>query len=99
VLFVALLTTIPGTTFQEGGARRLQWSYPEGINVLGEYWLETDSPRVVAIMEAQDMEPLGAIRMDWGEMFQIEVYPAVTAEQGMEMLRRAMSSSSSEQQA
>ncbi len=91
VLFVALLSARPGSTFQEGGARRLQWQYPEGVNVVGEYWLETDSPRVVAVMEAESMAPFGAIRMDWGDMFEIEVFPAVTGEEGMEMLRQAMS--------
>ncbi len=91
MLFVALLTTKPGSTFQEGGARRLQWSYPEGMNVLAEYWLETDSPRVVSVFEAEGMAPMGQIRMEWGDLFEIEVYPAVTGEQGMEMLRQAMS--------
>jgi hypothetical protein len=93
VLFVALLTVRPGAaTFQEGGARRLQWQYPEGLNVIAEYWLETDSPRVVAIMEAESMAPFGQIRMDWGDSFKIEVFPAVTGEEGMEMLRQTMSS-------
>ena len=91
MLFVALLRTRPGTSFQEGGARRLQWQYPEGLNVLAEYWLETESPRVVAIMEADSMAPFGEIRMIWGDLFDIEVFPAVTAEQGMEMLRQSMS--------
>ena len=36
------------------------------------------------------MEPFGQIRMDWGEMFEIEVFPVVTAEQGLEMARQAM---------
>ena len=96
MLFVALLSTKPGSTFQEGGSRRLQWSYPEGLNVLGEYWLETDSPRVVSVMEAESMAPFGQIRMQWGDLFEIEVYPAVTSEQGMEMLRQAMSSASAQ---
>ena len=91
MLFVVLLKTKPGSTFQEGGARRLQWEYPEGMNVLAEYWLETDAPRVVSIVEADSMAPFGAIRMAWGDLFEIEVFPAVTAEQGMEMLRQAMS--------
>ena len=90
MLFVTLLSTRPGFTFQEGVAKRLQWEYPEGANVLAEYWLETDSPRVVSVMEAEDMAPFGAIRMHWGDLFDIEVYPAVTSEQGMEMLRQAM---------
>jgi len=29
--------------------------------------------------------------MVWGDLFDIEVFPAVTGEQGMEMLRQAMS--------
>ncbi len=91
MLFVLLLKTKPGSTFQEGGTRRLQWQYPEGINILAEYWLETDSPRVVSIVEADSMAPFGAIRMTWGDLFEIDVFPAVTAEQGMEMLRQAMS--------
>jgi hypothetical protein len=90
VLFVALLKTRTGSTFQEGGARRLGWEYPEGVNVLAEYWLETDSSRVAAVMEAQSMASFGAIRMHWGDLFGIEVFPAMTGEQGMEMLRQAM---------
>ena len=52
MLFVALLTTKPGSTFQEGGARRLQWSYPEGMLPVAEYWLETDSSRAASVFEA-----------------------------------------------
>ena len=91
MLFVVLLKAKPESTFQEGGARRLQWEYPEGVKVLGEYWLETGSPRVVAIVEAESIAPFGAIRMQWVDLFEIDVFPAVTAEQGMEMLRQAMS--------
>ena len=58
--------------------------------MLAEYWLETDSSRMAAVMEAQNMAPFGAIRMHWGDLFGIEVFPAMTGEQGMEMLRQAM---------
>ncbi len=91
MLFVVLLKTRPGATFQEGGARRLQWRYPEGLNVVAEYWLETEAPRVIAIAQAESMAPFGAVRMDWGDLFEIEVFPAITGEEGMEMLRQTMS--------
>jgi hypothetical protein len=42
-------------------------------------------------MEAENMAVFGQIRMDWGDMFEIEVFPALTGEQGMEMARQAMS--------
>jgi hypothetical protein len=91
MLFVVLLKNRAEGTFQEGVARRMQWNYPEGVKVLGEYWLETEAPRVIAVMEAESMDAFGQIRMDWGDMFEIEVFPAVTGEQGMEMARQAMS--------
>ena len=91
MMFVALLKTRGNNTFQEGVARRMQWDYPEGVRVLGEYWLETESPRVVSVMEADGMEAFGQIRMHWNDMFEIEVFPAVTGERGMEMARQAMS--------
>ena len=37
------------------------------------------------------MAPFGAIRMAWGDLFEIDVFPAVTADQEMEMLRQAIS--------
>jgi hypothetical protein len=91
MLFVALLKNRAAGTFQEGVARRMQWDYPEEANVLAEYWLETEAPRVIAVMEAENMDVFGQIRMDWGDMFEIEVFPALTGEQGMEMSRQAMS--------
>ena len=95
MMFVALLKPRGTNTFQEGVARRLQWDYPQGVRVIGEYWLETEYPRVVSIMEAQSMEAVGQIRMAWNDMFEIEVFPAVTGEQGMEMARQAMSGQAS----
>ena len=91
MLFAVLLKSKPGATFREGGARRLRWSPPEGMNVVAEYWLETGSPRVIAIVEAESVAPFGRLRMEWVDLFEIDAYPAVTAEQGMEMLRQAMS--------
>ena len=64
--------------------RRLQWPYPEDANVLAEYWPETESPGVVAVVETESMEPFEQIRMDWGDIFEIEIFPVVAAEQGLE---------------
>jgi hypothetical protein len=44
---------------------------PEGVRVLGEYWLGTENPRVIAVMEAQSMDTFGQIRMDWDDVFEI----------------------------
>ena len=54
--------------------------------------LETEAPRAVAVVEEEGMEPFAQIRMDWSDMFEIKVFPVVSAEQGLEMARQAMSS-------
>ena len=46
------------------------------MNFLAEYWIETDSPRVVSVVEAESMAPFGAIRMAWGDLFEIDVFPS-----------------------
>ena len=38
---------------------------------MGEYWLGTENPRVIAVMEAQSMDTFGQIRMDWDDVFEI----------------------------
>jgi hypothetical protein len=41
-------------------------------------------------VEAESAEPLAAIRMEWDDVFEIDVFPVVTAEEGLERLRRRM---------
>lgn len=84
MLFVALLKLRAGAAVEEEGTRRRDWQYPEGITPVAEYWLETESPRVLAIIEADSVAPLGAFRRDWDDRFEIEIVPAVTAEEGLE---------------
>lgn len=43
---------------------------------------------VVAVLETESMDPFGQIRMDRGDNFEMEAYPVVTAEQGLEMARQ-----------
>jgi hypothetical protein len=45
---------------------------------------------MIAIVETESMAPLGQIRMKCGDMFEIEVFSAMTAEEGMQMVREAM---------
>ena len=63
---------------------------PEEANVVGEYWFPTDDASVVAIVEAEDPATVEAIRLAWEDFFDVGVYSVVTAEEGLEQLRRGM---------
>lgn len=90
MLFVTLLKAKPTGTRRSRVARRLDWKYPEGIKVLGEYWLMTEDPAVVAITEGEDVGSIMHVLSEWDDVFEARVFPAVTAEQGMAQARREL---------
>ena len=89
MLFVALFKAHPGTA-QERIARRVEWEYPEGAQVVAEYWLETPNPAVIAISKADHIGQLWAMATDWHDLFDITIVPAIAAEEGLELLKQMM---------
>ena len=91
MLLAVVMRAHPGT-LNERYARRVQWLYPQGITPVAEYWIHSSELSVFAVVEAESAEPLAAMRMEWDDVFEIDVFPVVTAEEGLERLRRTISS-------
>ena len=89
MLFVALLKATASTT-KERIARRAQWQYPEGIRPVAEYWLQTADPTVIGIFETDSVAPIMATLTEWGDVFDITVVPAITAEEGLQLAQQMM---------
>jgi hypothetical protein len=70
--------------------RRFDYHYPEDMTIVGEYWLATDDPCVILVVEADSMAPLMAAVADWDGVFQITIVPAVTAEDGMRFAKERL---------
>ncbi len=51
----------------------------EGIAILGEYWVQSNDPRILLIFEADDNGPILELVSEWEEHFDIEISPAVNA--------------------
>lgn len=89
MLFVAVLKPTAGTP-GERIARRAQWNYPKEVKLVAEYWLQTNDPDVISIFEADSVAPIMAITAQWGDVFDITVVPAITAEEGLELAKQMM---------
>lgn len=50
-----------------------------GIEILGEYWVQAEDPRLVLIFEADSNGPILELVSEWEEYFDISVSPAVRA--------------------
>ncbi len=87
MLFVTLCRRRAGTT-KERMARRLQWQYPAGLKIVGEYWLQTTDPVVLVISEAESIAPIMTAMADWDDMFDMTVVPALKVEQGLALARQ-----------
>ncbi|GAB4253281.1 MAG: hypothetical protein Kow00122_11140 [Thermoleophilia bacterium] len=89
MLFVALGSVRAGTD-RERIARRAQWSYPPGVKLVAEYWLCTDNPKLVSIIETDSIAAVMAAVSQWDDVFSLTVVPACTAEQGLEIAKQMM---------
>lgn len=89
MLFVALLKSSASTP-KERIARRAQWQYPEGMQPIAEYWLQTKDPTVIGIFETDSVAPIMAMLAEWGDVFDISVVPAISAEEGLQLAQQMM---------
>lgn len=89
MLFVALLSVRAGTSKERIG-RRMEWKHPEGARLVAEYWLQTPDPAVISIMEADHIGPIMAATSEWDDVFNVSVFPAITAEDGLNLVKKMM---------
>ena len=74
-------------------ARRAEYTYPEDVKPIAEYWpagVGMDTPAVVSIFEADDFAPFMRGEMLWGEYFDMKFFPIVDAKHGVEFIKQAM---------
>lgn len=93
MLYVTVLSWKPGVTreqINESLGRRAQWQYPEGIKVVGEYWLQDPEIAVVAIYEASEYEPIMELGLVWGDVFGVKTVPATSVEEGLKIGAKIM---------
>jgi hypothetical protein len=65
--------------------RRAAWKYPEGVRVIAEYWPFTSALTVVTIFSADGPEQLMELELEWGDVFDIDIHPAVSADEGLQV--------------
>lgn len=87
MLYAALGKVRPGTQ-QQRTVLRLDWDYPEGVKVMGEYWLETPDPAVVVFFGAEHIGQIWTALAGWDEFIEFTVVPAIEAKDGLALLRK-----------
>lgn len=86
--YVGLLKFRPSVPSADRDAalmRRAAWKYPEGISVIAEYWPAGADVQVVTIFSADDYASIMEVVFEWNDVFDIQVFPAISAEDGLKV--------------
>jgi hypothetical protein len=70
--------------------RRAGWQYPAGVRVIAEYWPMTSQVTVVSIFNTDDVAAAMEFQLEWSDVFEIDVSPAVSAQDGLRIGAQAM---------
>jgi Protein of unknown function (DUF3303) len=84
--YVALLrfrSSVSGADRDAALARRTAWEYPKGLSVVAEYWPMSADVQVVSIFSTDDIATIWEFEAEWNDVFDIDVSPAVSAEEGL----------------
>jgi hypothetical protein len=84
--YVALMgfrSSVPSAERDAALARRATWQYPAGTQPIAEYWPAGGATQVVSIFSADDFAGVMELLLEWGDVFDIAVHPAVSAEEGL----------------
>ena len=63
--------------------RRASWKYPDGVREIAEYWPLSADYQVVTVFSADSFAPIMEVEFEWNDVFDISVFPAVSAEEGL----------------
>jgi hypothetical protein len=86
--YVMLLRWKQGLTRDQRDAalvHRAGWQYPDGVELIAEYWPAAEDPAVVSIFGVDDFAALMDIQFTWGDTFDVTVLPAISADAGLEV--------------
>jgi hypothetical protein len=86
--YVALLkfrSSVPIAERDAALMRRASWQYPKGIRVIAEYWPVSSEVTVVSIFAADSFEQLMELELEWSDVFDIDIHPAVAADDGLQI--------------
>jgi len=85
VAFLSFRSSLSAADRDAALARRLGWQYPKGIKEIAEYWPASGSVQVVTIFSADDYPSMMEVVFEWDDVFDIDIHPAISAEEGLKI--------------
>ena len=88
MMFLSIGKAKAASTTKQRVARRLNWNYPAGMRVIGEYWLQGNDPTLITVVETENVASIMSAVADWDDVFDFTVLPAISAEEGLQLAKK-----------
>jgi len=85
VAFLSFKSSLSAAERDGALVRRVGWQYPKGVRHIAEYWPASGSIQVVTIFSADDYPSVMEVVFEWNDVFDIDVFPAISAEEGLKV--------------
>src|SRR4249919_1625232 len=85
VAFLTFRSGVPAGDRDAALARRAGCQYPAGITLIAEYWPLAASVQVVTIFSTDDFGAAMELTLQWSDVFDIAIHPAVSAGEGLRL--------------
>ena len=83
VAFLSFRSSVSPADRDAALMRRAAWQYPAGMTPISEYWPISSSVQVVSTFSADSYAPVMELLLQWNDVFDIDVHPAISAEAGL----------------
>ena len=86
--YVALLSfrpTVSGADRDAALMRRAAYQYPAAVRLIAEYWPSAANVQVISIFSTDDFAAVMELVLEWNDVFDIAVHPAVSADEGLRL--------------
>lgn len=90
MLYVAICNAKAGSTTKDRMARRVAFHFPPDNRIVAEYWLMSEQPNVILIIEGDSIAALMASIAAWDDVYDITIVPAMTADAGIALAQQAL---------
>ena len=88
MLFVSIGKAKAASTTKQRVGRRVNWKYPADMRVIGEYWLQSNDPTLITIVETESVASIMSAVAAWDDVFDFTVLPAMAAEEGLRLAKQ-----------
>ena len=87
----SLKESVDLTKLSEAVGRRADYEFPEGLEIVAEFWTSMSSPAVILIFETDNAASLMINAATWIDVFDVQVFPVNTWQEGLEGLTKHFS--------